>query len=308
MYRPTSHPTWRGLTETSPFAFVKHMMPPRRGTPLTSPHHDRARFRPLLVDDLDDPVAAVRLPNDGDERWYVFPFGSSWQAILGWLVDRGAPEYVPGAVARVRAFGVVGDALLTRSEREATEALHAFDQRRTLERAALVAGIAEAKETAERTRTPLLYGVGDTFKKVISVVLSSSGFEIEDLDVSFGGGQSGDLLASLGGRHWMVEVRSVGGSPSEKSAYDLVKHLATWRKLGRSEEIETGVLVLNHNHKEAPAARPRVPYPRRGFVDSFDSLNVTVILTVQLCEWWAMGEHEAVKAAVTGPPKQYPSI
>jgi hypothetical protein len=264
-------------------------------------------LRPLLVDDLGDALAAVWLPDEGDERWYVFPCGSDWESILGWLVDHGVPEYVPQAAARVRSLGIVGYEFLTNSEREAMEALQGFERRTVAERANLVARIEEAKGAAEHERDALLYGGGDTLKEVVAAVLGSCGFEVEDLDVSFGSGQSGDLLASFEGRHWMVEVRAVGGSPSEKSVYDVVKHLATWRKLGRSEEIETGVLALNHNHKEAPAARARVPYRREEFVDSFESLNVTVISTVRLCEWWAQGDLDTIRAAVTGPPAQYPS-
>lgn len=264
-------------------------------------------LHPLLVDDVGDTVAAVWLPEGKNERWYVFPIGSSWESLLGWLVDQAVPAYVPQAASRVRSFGTADVEFATTREREALDALRGFDERVASERAVFQAALKEAREAAAPTREALLYGRGDVLKRVVASVLASCGLQVEDLDATFGGGKSGDLLVSFEQRHWIVEVRSQSGSASEQNVSDVVKHMRTWSSLGRSEALEGGVLALNHNHKDAPAARPRVPYPRREFVESLPGFGVTVISTVQLCEWWALDYCDALRTAVTGSPSQYPA-
>src|SRR5207249_3240698 len=132
--------------------------------------------------------------------------------------------------------------------------------------------------------------------------------EIEDLDETFGSGRSSDLLATIDRHCWLVEARAAVGSPSESSIFDVVKHLRTWPKLGRPEVLEAGVLVLNHNHRQTPAARPPVAYRRPEFVKSLGDLGVTVISAVQLCQWWAAEDYDRMRAAVTGSPAQYPGM
>jgi hypothetical protein len=198
-------------------------------------------------------------------------------------------------------------AFATRAEREAAASLKQFDERVTSEREALEGRLREAQDSAGPTRETLLYGRGDNLKSEVVSVLRSCSTEVEDLDVTFGGGKSGDLLVSIEDRHWMVEVRSDSGSPSEQHMSDVVKHLRTWPSLGREETLEGGILVLNHNHREAPAARPRVPYRRPEFVATLPGFGVTVISTVQLCEWWASDNCDALRRAIMDSPSQYPA-
>jgi hypothetical protein len=94
---------------------------------------------------------------------------------------------------------------------------------------------------------------------------------------------------------------------AEPIVFDVVKHLRTWPSLGRSELLEAGILVLNHNHREAPGSRPAAPFRRREFVESLNSLGVTVIAATQICAWWAAEDFPSIEAAVTSPPRQYPS-
>jgi len=48
--------------------------------------------------------------------------------LVGWLVERVVPEYVPNALRRARVPELVDDALLTRREIEARDALDQFER------------------------------------------------------------------------------------------------------------------------------------------------------------------------------------
>src|SRR5205814_688590 len=99
-------------------------------------------------------------------------------------------------------------------------------------RAELEAQMARAEAEAEGIRRRLLYGSGDELKQAVADVLRSCDFDVEDLDVFFGGGLSGDLLASLRDQSWIVECRGLTGSPKETDVSDVVKHRLTWSNLG----------------------------------------------------------------------------
>jgi hypothetical protein len=112
---------------------------------------------------------------------------------------------------------------------------------------------------------------------------------------------------STGNKHWLVEVRSAAGTPNEASVYDVVKHMRTWRNLGRQERLEAGVLIINHEYRQTPAARTPAPFPRDEFAESLGDLGVAVIATTELCRWWAQKDCAQVISAITSSPKQYPS-
>jgi hypothetical protein len=121
----------------------------------------------LLEDDLGDSICAVWLPDEVDQRWYLFPAGSSWNSLLGWVVDKGIPGFVPGAAARVRSLGVVEERMLTASELQALDALASFEERTTVERSELESDLALSRADAQVTRDSLLYGVGDDLKSTV---------------------------------------------------------------------------------------------------------------------------------------------
>jgi hypothetical protein len=57
-------------------------------------------LHPILIDTLGVPVAAAWTPPSGNQRWYVIPDGTDWDNVLGWLMHRALPEYVPTALRR----------------------------------------------------------------------------------------------------------------------------------------------------------------------------------------------------------------
>jgi hypothetical protein len=134
---------------------------------------------------------------------------------------------------------------------------------------------------------------------VVREVLVIAGFEVEDLDAT-SGTRSADLLTSLGGRHWLVEVKSAAGSPNEGLVGDLDRHVRTWSNLERPEEIEGSILVVNHQHKLSPLDRDPQPYVRPEFVES---LQHTVVPTLALFAWWRDRRHDRLRDALTGPPR-----
>jgi hypothetical protein len=126
-----------------------------------------------------------------------------------------------------------------------------------------------------------------------------------DLDQTFGGGRSGNLLASRDDRHWLIETKGLTGTPKEVEVADVVKHRETWRNLGRAEELGGTVLILGHHITVPPSARPAAPYDRRELVEALDGFGVTVIDVVALAQWWPAADCASIIRAITGPPRQY---
>jgi len=61
--------------------------------------------------------------------------------------------------------------------------------------------------------------------------------------------------------------------------------------------VTSGTLIVNHQHKFEPAQRDAEVYTRKEFVDALD---VTVLGTRQLFEWWRIQDWAAVHTAVLG--------
>jgi hypothetical protein len=258
-------------------------------------------LHPLVTNDIGEVLAAVWLPGCGRNlRWYLVPGGSDWKTILSWLADRAIPEYAPDALRRARSPELVDDELLTADELATRDAIRRFDEDAVQVRSQLAVAADAARSAAHTIRLGLLYGKGANLVAPVSRVLGDAGFDVEDLDSTLGSSQSADLLASRHGRHWLIEVRSVSGNAAENAMEDLERHLRTWPTLGRQEQLDGGVLVINHQHSRAPLQRDPAPYTRAAFVDS---LTHPVIPTLALFAWWRDSNHAAVVGAVTGPAR-----
>jgi hypothetical protein len=262
-------------------------------------------LQPLLEDGLGNPVVAVWADPDRRARWHVVPRGIGWEGVVEWLFDRGIRQYVPAVASRIPALAKLADNLLTSAERAARLNLERLEEEFNERRAALDSAMAKAREEADVIRKPLLWGTGDDLKQAVAALLGPSGFEVEDLDQTFGSGRSGDLLVSKDAQHRLVETKGLTGAPSEREVGDVVKHVRTWPSLGRAEELNGGVLVLNHHLRVPPLARPRSPYQRPEFVDALNGFGVTVIDSIALARWWAADQLDEVARAVTGPCRQY---
>jgi hypothetical protein len=269
-------------------------------------HEVGATFQPLLIDSLGKAVVALWIPTRSDkQRWYVIPPGCRWEPIIDWLVYKAIPAYVPNAANRVHELAAIEAAFRTEHERTAMGALETFEEETKVERTRLEAALQSAEKAAGSIRIPLLYESGASLKSAVEKVLHSCGFDVEDLDKYFGDPLSSDLLASLGGKHWLIETKAAGGHPAEDEVSSVVKHVRTWQELGRPEKLEHAVLVMNHNYKRPAAARPPAPYSRKEFVNSLPNFGVSVIGTMALCRWWATQDCEGLTDAVTGPIGQY---
>lgn len=125
---------------------------------------------------------------------------------------------------------------------------------------------------------------------------------VEDLDETFGRPVSADLLATLKGQHWLVEVRYAGGAPKHTAVDDVRRHLRGWHNLGREENLEGSIFIVNHPRQRPPHGAPLCPVPGSGLRDALES---TVIGTLALYRWGANGALEALVPAVCGPPRQH---
>lgn len=269
-------------------------------------HDPGGRFDPLLVNSLGEAVAGVWIPGDDRNwRWYVVPGGTLWEVVIAWIVDRGVPTYVPTALHRIRAGELVDDDLLTGDELIAREALASFEREVDRGRHRLLDAVTAATEASARIRHDLLYGTGDALKDVVAHVLKGFGFEVEDLDATFGSGKSADLLASRDGAHCLVEVKSAGGMPGEGLVADLERHARTWPSLGRTETLHRTILVVGHQTSQPPTTRTTAVYGRPEFIDS---LQHAVVPALTLFSWWRDGrQHEAIDAFVEGPVRCHPA-
>jgi len=255
----------------------------------------------LLVTDVEEVVAAVWISPDREMQWFLLPWGVDWGNILDWIETQALPDLVPTALARARR--AIEEDLLTGDEREAHSRLEAFDQTVETERLGLLEEITSARDGADERRYQLLCGSGKELADAVSNVMQESGMVVENLDETFGSGRSGDYLITHNDLHWLVEVTSSAGAMAEIEVGKLMAHVETWPRL-RSEPIEAGVLVVNHDYRKAPSERPHGAYRRKEFVDS---LKISVIGTIPLCRWWVGGDYEAIVGAITGPAGQVPN-
>jgi hypothetical protein len=180
-------------------------------------HVGLGSLHPILVDDLGQPVAGVWIDTDDDLRWYLLPDSIEWQQLVDWLIGRAIPAYVPTAVYRARPMEAVGDQFLTPAELAAKEGLTELERETEKQRTALEAELATATALASAVRNALLFGQGDDLKKTVRGVLEEAGFNVEDLDETFEDTRSSDLLASMDGRYWLIEVTLPGRRRSSRS-------------------------------------------------------------------------------------------
>jgi hypothetical protein len=247
-------------------------------------------------------VVAAWIPPSSDQRWYVIPDGTDWDTVLGWLVQKALPEYVPGALRRARSPHFRDPDLQTAEEQAARQALEELDTRYAEEKLPLEQALREAEGRAEPVRYGLLYGTGAELVRAVAQVLTAAGLRTIDLDEALGDTKSADLLVGTEGPPWrLVEVKAASGSASELLVSQLQRHLETWPQLRPGEPVTSGVLIVNHQHKLLPSERTARVYSRPEFVAS---LSVTVLSSVELFHWWRASDWAAIRTAVlgAGPP------
>lgn len=88
--------TWWTLSASATMSYPGAGGPPTR-------HHLDGRLKPILQDGLGNPMVAVWVPADADQRWYIVPDGADGDLVVEWLVQQALPAYVPHALRRVRS-------------------------------------------------------------------------------------------------------------------------------------------------------------------------------------------------------------
>ena len=266
-------------------------------------HPAAGELHPILTDSLGDPVVAAWTSPEGDQRWYLIPDPTRWESVLGWLVHRALPEYVPAALRRARSPFFIDPDLQTIGEQSTRAALEDLETRYAAEKQRLEDELQQAKETAEPVRYGLLYGSGTDLVEAVARVLTTAGMHAVNLDEELGGTKSADLLVGADGMaSRLVEVKGTSGPAQEHYVGHLQRHLETWPQLRPDEPVSDGVLIVNHQHKLHPSARSAAVYARPEFVASLESLPVTVISTVRLFNWWRAADWTAIRNALLGGP------
>jgi hypothetical protein len=138
-------------------------------------HEAEGEVHPILVDALGEPVVAAWTPPSGDQRWYVIPDATDWDNMLGWLVHRALPEYVPAALRRARSPHFVDPDLQTAAELAARQAVTELEARYAEEKLRLEADLRRAEAVAEPVRYGLLYGSGAELVAAVAEVLTAAG-------------------------------------------------------------------------------------------------------------------------------------
>lgn len=273
------------------------------GTPLSVTGPD-GTLTALLVDGLQDPVAAVWTCPQVDLRWYIVPDQTDWPTVIDWLVQQALPAYVPGALRRIRSARHVDADLLTAGESAARKALADLEEQYTRDKAALEQQLHSATEEATAVRDGLLYGTGGVLVGAVREVLTAAGFEVHDLDAELGGTKSADLLAVLGNSRCLIEVKSASGSAGEGLVSDLQRHISTWPGLQPPQPPVThAALIVNHRCRQPPAERPSQVYTRAEFVTA---VPFPVLSAVQLFAWWRASDWPAIKNALLPSAPQDP--
>ena len=255
-------------------------------------------LQPILLDALGQPVAAVWISEAADQRWYLVPDQADWDSILGWLTTQAIPEFVPAALRRLRSPLLRDPELMTVAESAAEDGLHVLDQEFERRRAALREALEEARAQADPIRDGLLYGTGKHLEQTVDAVLRDAGIAVVDLDSALNDTSSADLLTELDGRRRLIEVKSSSGNAPESLMARLENHLRNWQAPGR-DEVEGGVLIVNHQHRRPPSARSASVYDRSEFLRN---LTAPVISTMQLFDWWRLGEWASIRDAVFPSP------
>lgn len=260
-------------------------------------HHPVGTLQPLLVDGLDNPIAAVWVDPSQSQRWYIVPDTTDADMLLSWLINQGLPAYVPDALRRVRSAHFVDPDLQTTAELSARQELADLEADYTAEKTRLQLELRQAETAAESIRYGLLYGSGSTLVTAVKAALAAAGLAIVDLDEELEGTRSADLLVTADEHRILTEVKAVGGAAPESLVGDLKRHLATWPQLRPSEPVTQGLLIVNHQHKLNPADRTPQVYSRPEFVQA---LNVRVLSALELFEHWRTEDWAGLRSAVLG--------
>ncbi|MEU7925121.1 hypothetical protein [Micromonospora sp. NPDC049107] len=263
----------------------------------TEIHEPEGQLHPILVDTLGKPVVAAWTSPEDDQRWYILPASPPWNNVLGWLVDRALPEYVPNALRRARSPHFEDPDLRTIDELAARQALDDLEARYAEEKLRIEEELREAKDRAEPVRYGLLYGSGNELVRAVTTVLNAAGMRTVDLDDEVGT-KSADLL--VGGEdslRRLVEIKAAGGAAQENLVSYLQRHLETWPQLRPDQPVTGGVLVVNHQHKLHPSERTAQVYSRPEFVAA---LPFTVLSTVALFNWWRTGNWAEIRKTFLG--------
>jgi hypothetical protein len=267
------------------------------GIALRLPPALEGTLQPILIDALGDPVVAVWVSREDNQRWYFIPDRSDWGQVIDWVVRQALPAYAPDALRRVRSPLFHDPLVTTSAESAAAQALADMELRHAAERAQLEAQLEHARQKVEPIREALLHGTGASLAGAVQAVLAASGFHTVDLDVELGGTKSADVLAVWCGNRILVEVKSASGNASESLAADLQRHLATWPSLRPGDPIHGAALVVNHQHRLPPHERSTEVYTRPEFVSS---LQFPVISTMTLFNWWRAEDWTSIRAALLG--------
>jgi hypothetical protein len=265
-----------------------------RGWHITEPVGE---LRPILIDSLGAPVAAVWVSPDERQRWYIVPDGTDWDTVIAWLMIHAVPAYVPEAPRRHRLASAVDPDLETPAESEARVALADLEIQYARDKARLEQNRADAKAVADPIRYGLLFGTGRVLVDAVAEALSAAGFAVDDVDAMLGATKSADLLVTFGPHRRLVEVKSAGDDAKEPLVGALLRHQDTWGELQPGTPPDGGTLIVNHQHKRPPGQRSRQIYRRSEFVNT---LTVPVVGTLDLFDWWRMKDWGAIRTAVLG--------
>jgi hypothetical protein len=263
-------------------------------------HHPVGTLQPLLVDGLDNPIAAVWIDPSQSRRWYIVPDTTDVNLLLSWLINQGLPAYVPDALRRVRSAHFVDPDLQTTAELSARQELADLEAGYTAEKTRLQLTLRQAEAAAESIRYGLLYGSGSTLVTAVRAALTAAGLAVLDLDEELAGTRSADLLVLADGHRILTEVKAAGGAASENLVGDLKRHLETWPQLRPAEPVTQGLLIVNHQHKLSPADRASQVYSRPEFVQALD---VRVLSALELFEHWRTEDWPGLRDAVIGTPQ-----
>jgi hypothetical protein len=261
------------------------------------------RIDPILLTPLGETVVGAWVSPDDKERRYVLPAGTPWEVVLEWLAQKALPEYAPTAMRRARAPIAWPPELMTRREREASEALKKLEQDYRSRRDDLQAALSKAREDADQIRDGLLYGTGKRLVETVALVLERAGIRAVDLDAMLGGTRNADLLCTYEGRSRLIEVKSSAGSPGERLYSDLLRHLREWPSLPEATTVDGGALILNHEYNKDPLDRSPEPYTRPEFLAS---QTEPILATRKLFEAWRDERWDRIQAAIFGPDAETP--
>ena len=268
-------------------------------------HQPEGRLIPLLVTQLDEPVAAVWVDDNSTERVYLLSEGQDWTQTLRWLVQHCLPRHVPNGLRHLRRDLLpVPENLRSTDEQRTIATLDAIQAEFDARLQAAQDAARQARETADGIRDALLYGTGSALVSAVGGVLRDAGLQVEDLDERFGDTISADLLVIGHGLNVLVEVKSSNQTAGEDLAAKLTKHLATWPTIAPNDPLDRGVLVVSHQLRLPIEARAEQVYARKEFKDT---LSFQVIATRTLLNWWLQQDWDTIRRVFGTPASANPA-